>query len=144
MITVPLKNGTGCSIPIEVLGYEDPDAPATSYDWLRCNVGIVAGPFAGTLAATITTQDFESFHRELIKVLMDLDGTASFVTDEEWLQFTVTMGRRGNCTITGTSTVFGGPRATLSFEFDSDQSYLAETERGVSSVIEKFPSGKSV
>ena len=139
MISMPIE-GTGGSILIEVLGYEN---AATSNEsdanWLRCRIKIATGPFSGEIDAALTTQDFAYFERELTEVLRTLKGKATFQTDEDGLRFEVEMGSRGVAMVSGAAKAKGGSRASLSFSFETDQSFLAQTKRALAEVVEHFP-----
>lgn len=139
MISVPIE-GTGGSISIEVLGYENAAASNESdANWLKSRIKVVAGPFSGEFDAALTTQDFVYFERELNELLRSLQGKATFQTDEEWLRFEVVMGSRGTCTVSGAAKTSSGSQASLRFAFESDQSWLAETMRALAEVVENFP-----
>jgi len=63
MISVPIE-GTGSSISIDVLGYENAAANNDSdANWLRSKVRVATGPFSGEIDAAFTTQDFAYFER---------------------------------------------------------------------------------
>lgn len=139
MISVPIA-GTGGSVTIEVIGYENPAAGNDSdANWLRSTVRVSVGPFAGDIEGSLTTQDFAYFERELSEVLRTLQGKATFQTDEDWLRFEVGMGSRGTATVSGVVKAGGGSQASLRFSFETDQSYLGETNRALGAVAKDFP-----
>ncbi|MBM5811370.1 MAG: hypothetical protein FJ191_05310 [Gammaproteobacteria bacterium] len=139
MISVPIA-GTGGSITIKVIGYENPAAGNDSdANWLRSTVRVSVGPFAGDIDGSLTTQDFAYFERELSEVLRTLQGQATFQTDEDWLRFEVGMGSRGTATVSGVVKAGGGSHASLRFSFETDQSFLGETNRALGAVAKDFP-----
>ncbi len=139
MIRVPIE-GTGGSISIDVLGYENAGASNESdANWLRSRTRVVAGSFAGEIDAALTTQDFAYFARELTEMLRTLTGKATFQTDEDRLRFEVEMRSRGIATVSGAVKANDVPRASLRFSFETDQSFLAQTKRALSEVAERFP-----
>lgn len=139
MINVPIE-GSGGSISIEVLGYENPTASNDSdANWLRSRIRIAAGPFSGETDAALTTQDFVYFERELAEALRTLKGKATFQTDEDSLRFDVEMSSRGAATVSGAVKAGGGSQASLRFSFETDQSYLAQTKRALGEIVEHFP-----
>jgi len=139
MINVPIA-GSGGSITIEVLGYENPGAGNDSdANWLRSKVRVVVGPFSGEVDAALTTQDFVYFERELTEMLRTLEGKATFQTDEDWLRFEIGMGSRGTATVSGAVKAGGGTQASLRFWFETDQSFLAQTKRALAEVAEHLP-----
>jgi hypothetical protein len=139
MITVPIS-GHGGSISIEVLGYENTAATNESdANWLKSRIRIVAGPFSGELDASLTTQDFVYLERELTDVLRTFEGKATFQTDEDWLYFQIEMGSRGAAIISGALKANSGSRTSLSFSFETDQSYLTQTKHALAQVLKCFP-----
>lgn len=139
MISVPIA-GTGALVRIEVIGYENPAAGNDSdANWLRSTVRVSVGPFAGDIEGSLTTQDFAYFERELSEVLRTLQGKATFQTGEDWLRFEVGMGSRGTATVSGVVKAGGGSQASLRFSFETDQSYLRETNRALGAVAKDFP-----
>lgn len=139
MISVPI-DGTGGSISIEVLGYENAAASNDSdANWLRSKVRVAAGPFSGEVDAALTTQDFVYFERELTEMLRTLQGKATFQTDEDWLRFEIGMGSRGTATVSGAVKAGGGSQASLRFSFETDQSFLGQAKRALAEVSANFP-----
>jgi hypothetical protein len=133
-------NGNGASIAIEVLGYERPSAQDVSdANWLKCRVSTNLGQFIGNYDASFTTSDFTRFRDELRSVLTTMNGAAAFVTDEEALNCTIQLMRVGTAVVKGRAQAQGHVTAVLSFSFESDQSFLAETLLGLESVVQKFP-----
>jgi hypothetical protein len=132
--------GSGGSILIEVIAYENAAASNKSdANWLTSKIKVAAGPFSGEFRATLTTQDFACFDRELIELLRTLQGKATFQTDEEWLRLEIEMGSRGTCVVSGLAKSNDMPETSLKFAFESDQSWLAQTKRAVGEVLESFP-----
>jgi hypothetical protein len=139
MISMSIE-GTGDSISIEVLGYENAAASNESdANWLRSKVRVAAGPFSGDANGALTTQDFVYFERELTEMLRTLQGKATFQTDEDWLRFEIRMGSRGTATISGAVKASGASQASLRFSFETDQSFLGSTKRGLAEITANFP-----
>jgi len=139
MITVSIA-GDGGSISIEVLGYENASASDDSdANWLISRIAVVAGPFSGQLSVALTTQDFAHFRRDLVEALRTLTGKAVFQTDEDSLRFQVEMGSRGTAKVSGIAQVIAGYRASLTFAFETDQSYLTQARSALDAVVENFP-----
>lgn len=138
-LKVPI-NGNGASIAIEVFGYERHSAQNVSdANWLNCRVNANFGQFTGNYEASFTTFDFCRFRDELKPLLATMNGTAAFVTDEEALSCTIQFMRTGTAILKGRAQVQGRTAVILSFSFESDQSFLADTLRGVESVVQTFP-----
>jgi hypothetical protein len=132
--------GSDGSIRIEVLGYENPIAENDSdANWLRSRIRVAVGSFSGETDAALTTQDFAYFERQLAEVLRTLQGKATFQTDEDSLRFEVWMGSLGTATVSGAVKATSGSQASLRFSFETDQSYLAQTELELVEVTKEFP-----
>ena len=133
-------NGHGASISIEVSGYERPSAQNVhDANWLKCSVALNLGYFTADYLATFETSDFVRFRDGLKIVLSTMSGAASFVTCEGALNCTIEMAPTGTARIKGVAQVHAHTTATLSFSFETDQSFLAETLREVEGVIREFP-----
>jgi hypothetical protein len=132
--------GHGASILIEVSGYERP-ATQDAYDanWLKCHVAINLGYFTGEYPAAFMTSDFVRFRDDLKKILSTMDGLASFETCEEALNCTIEMRGSGTARIQGGAQVQQSIAATLSFSFESDQSFVTQTMREVEAIIAQYP-----
>lgn len=126
---------------MEVLGYENPSAPDVSdANWLKCRVAInIEEAFWANFPASFTTSDFIQFHEELRTVLTKLSGTASFLTDEDALCLSIEIGRTGGALVGGVAQTYGQPQASLSFSFESDQSFLSRTLHDLEAVVIHFP-----
>jgi hypothetical protein len=139
VIVVPIKGDDG-SISIEVVGYENATAGNDSdANWLTCRIEISAGPFRGQFDASLTTQDFADFRRQLDEVLQILKGKAVFQTHEDWLCLEIVMGTRGTAKVGGVAKISGGSKTSLSFTFETDQSYLAQTKNALDLMVRDFP-----
>lgn len=91
------------------------DMERSDANWLRSRIRVAAGPLSGEIDATLTTQDFVYFERELTEVLRTLRGKATFQTDEDSLRFDVQMGSRGTATVSGSVKACGESQASLPF-----------------------------
>lgn len=134
--------GDGGSLTVEVLGYEDSSGQDISdANWLVCRVIVTigAGTFSCDFRAAFTTHDFAQFREQLNEAVSRLTGMASFITDEDALRLSVQMGERGNAHVEGIARVCGPPEATLSFSFESDQSFLNQTLHALGALLSQFP-----
>lgn len=132
--------GEGVCIALEVLGYENPLAQDVSdANWLDCRVSITIGDaFQGQFAASFTTSDFVRFREELSTALTELNGTATFVTDEDALRVGVELSKTGRAAVEGIAQTFS-PDASLSFSFETDQTFLNQTLQQLNAVVDHFP-----
>jgi hypothetical protein len=133
-------DGNEAKIQIEVIGYENPDAQDLSdANWLTCYVSLDIEKFTANFSASFTTNDFELFNNDLIRIVSDFVGSASFVTDEEKLYLNIEITKTGRACVKGLAQIHGKPKAALSFSFDTDQSFLRKTFHGVSAVLQNYP-----
>jgi hypothetical protein len=132
--------GDMANIVIEISGYENPKAPDSSdANWLSCTVVLRIGPFSGSIAASFTTQDFARFFNEIGTALHTFSGVASFLTDEDTLRLILKFEKTGRVHISGVAQDLGPPKASLTFSFESDQSFLTQTCRQLEKVTHNFP-----
>jgi hypothetical protein len=139
MITILIKGG-GCFVSVEVESYErEFTEDFSDANWLKCRIKVRVGAFSADINATMTTHDFVDFQNDLSKSMNNLSGTAAFRTDEEWLSIVIEMNARGAAHVRGTAQVHGLPKANLTFEFETDQSYLSQTCAQLEKVVQSFP-----
>jgi hypothetical protein len=60
-------------------------------------------------------------------------------TIEGRIGIVVEISARGTASVSGSFSYHSGPETTLSFKFETDQSYLARTLRELNRVLEIFP-----
>lgn len=127
-------------LTIEVHGYERPAAEdQDDANWLRCEVSVKAGPFGGSFKSAFTTYDLIGLADRLKVGLAELSGTVSFQNTEHDIVFDITFDKRGNANVHGTAQPHRSPEGSLTFRFDTDQSYLAQTLRQLEAVLRSFP-----
>ncbi len=132
--------GPGARCTIDVQGYENPAGQNVSdANWLSCRAAVRVGSFSAECPAAFSTQDFIEFYRGLCAVLRQAGGTACFQTDEEILSLSLDVKRTGTATISGALRLSGNPGAVLSFTFESDQTFLADTQRQLEALTRAFP-----
>ncbi len=84
------------------------------------------------------TQDFSGFLEELRSVVSTLRGKAEFRALEDNLSVTIEMHKTGQCRLGGVLTDRPGD-TTLSFTFDSDQTYLSAALETLEEVVTRYP-----
>ena len=140
--TVQIR-GDGNVIRIGVFGYERPDAN-DEYDsnWLRARCSITVAEFSAVLSLALVTHDFTRFADELEQAVQLVKGAASFSTVEAGLAIDIKF------TAAGHAEIFGSVRSqrslvpdvsVLSFSFETDQSFLAQTVRELKAIVSRFP-----
>jgi len=132
--------GQAAHVKIEVVGYENPAAENLSdANWLTCRVEVSVRGFEGHVDAAFTTQDFAAFGRSLRSAVADLKGEAVFETDEDALRLKVEFSSIGTVSITGVLREPDRPRTSLTFSFESDQTYMRRTVGTLDEVDHQFP-----
>ena len=131
--------GPGSHVTISVLDYERSATDGTDPEWLKCAVDCSVGPFHAKIGMPFATEDFRRFRDSLADVLASLKGKARMDTIEDRIRIAIEMGTRGNATVSGNLSYHSGPQATLSFKFETDQTYLARTLSETDHVLEVFP-----
>jgi hypothetical protein len=91
------------------------------------------------MGVSLRTYELAQMQSELHSCLELLDGTARLRPLEPVLQLDFVFDRRGHVNVVGVAQTLGPHKSTLSFSFDSDQSYLAETDRQLQAILLKVP-----
>ena len=139
MSTIRIKGHDG-SVSIEVSQYERPNAVNRSdANWLSSTIEVNSGPFSGRYAATLTTHDLVALCGELEGLLIGGKSKAVFATDEGWLSFEITVDSRGSGKVIGEASCDRGPKAKLSFAFETDRTCLAEARDSATGIVDAFP-----
>jgi hypothetical protein len=140
--TVQIR-GDGNVIQIEVFGYERLDA-TDEYDanWLRARCSITIAEFSAVLSLALVTHDVGRFAHELEQAVQLLKGTASFSTPEAGLAVEIKFTTAGHAEILGSARSQRScvpDVSVLSFSFETDQSFLAQTVRELKAIVSRFP-----
>lgn len=137
--SVAIRGELGRRVRVLVSGYEREEAlTPEDANWLRCSVDVEVGGFRGAVEASFMTQDFVRFSSELDAVLDSRASKARFDTDEEALALSLEVDRAGHATVSGTLKDVDA-RASLSFSFETDITFLRETRKELQSVLAAFP-----
>ncbi len=131
--------GPGAHMDIAVLGYERAERSDVEPDWLSCEVRCAIGSFGAALSIPLATEDLARFRDSLAVALVRLTGSARMDTIEERVTLAVEMGARGTAAVSGTINNHSGPYASLSFRFETDQSYLGRTLSEIEATLKSFP-----
>jgi len=139
MITLPIKGDAG-GVLIEVSDYENASASNVSdANWLSCEIEVRASSFRGRYKASLTTEDFTCFEKELEELLSGSKQEAAFFTDEGWLRLEVTTDALGKGRVAGEASDNSSPRVSLSFAFETDRTYLEQAKNSLREITRKFP-----
>jgi hypothetical protein len=133
-------SGEQGSLVIQIYGYERPSAEdQDDANWLRCEVAVKVGPFAGTFKAAFTTYDLIAFSERLRSAVTTLAGSVSFQNTEGDIDLDIALDKRGGAVIKGRANPNGLLETFLQFRLDSDQSYLTQTLGQLEAVLRSFP-----
>jgi hypothetical protein len=132
--------GEGATVRVDIRDYERSDPKnIDDANWLvgRCSVQVKG--FSCDLKISPRTYDLAQFQSELRSALTKLVGSARFSTLEPGLELEVKFKRGGKAEISGVAQTAGPQKTKLYFAFDTDQTFLSETDRQLHAVIERFP-----
>jgi len=140
MVTLNVRGESNRRLTIIVQSYER-NVAQDPFDanWLRCSVDVESGRFRASIEASFTTHDFALFLAELAQVVQRSAVTASFQTMEESLSFHIEADETGRAIIRGQLREIALEETVLCFAFDSDLSFLQETESDLRQVVAEFP-----
>ena len=141
MATLELRGDLGQRIAVAVHGYERSEPQANAYDanWLRCLITVELGKFRGEVEASLTTNDFSRLAAQVAQLVSGAVGTASFDTIEESLTLGIAIDHAGRATISGMLRADASRRTSLSFDFESDVSFVRQLQIQLALVVSEFP-----
>lgn len=127
-------------VSIYISGYENKNAlDVSDANWLSCRVRLKTDFFTGEFNADLTTDDFLYFYEELEPLLKALEGTASFQTDEGWLEVKVKSIGLGKFSVAVVANPLSTSKSKLSFNFEVDQTYLSKTRSELKKIVTEYP-----
>ncbi len=139
--------GHGGHIKIDVQGYQWPESSdEDDANWLVAGCNVTVGEFSCTLRLSLVTRDFAEFLAQLEKAVDSLDSTAVFTTLEDGLHIEIKFNHVGHANLFGrvrSQTSLVPDQSVLSFSFETDQSFLAQTVRELREIAVKFPIRKA-
>ncbi len=125
---------------ISILGYERLQREEEADpEWLACEVDCVVGPYQAKVNLSLATEDLIRFTSSLKSVIDNFHGTAILDTIEGKIESRIEMTHRGTAVVVGRISYYSGPEATLTFNFESDQSYLQQTLSNLKIAVSAFP-----
>lgn len=132
--------GHGGRIRFEFFGYENPK-PLTVSDanWLRAQIHLHVGGCSLELEVALTTQEIKYFLDDLQDVVSVLEGKASFATLEEDIAVEVEITAVGSGQISGLIKESRSTKVAVSFEFESDPSFLENSLSELQAIQQKYP-----
>jgi len=134
--TVEIR-GDDAVLRFDVEGYErSASQNADDANWLTCRCSVQLKGIAGHIRLSLTTYDFTRFYSDLQRALNAVSGEAKFTTYEDGVKLEI------NFRVTGTAEVRGVMRDganSIAFSFDTDQTFLSQTESELQAVLQHFP-----
>jgi hypothetical protein len=118
-----------------VHGFPDTTFYKGGYD-ARCSIEIFSNSFSANGVIYISTAQFHDFYIQLKKANESLDGCASIDSYENDFNTKVTFDGLGHATIQGYYSKY--EENELKFQFDTDQTFIAETLRELSKIVDKY------
>lgn len=135
-----ILKGQDAELSIKIVGHKNLHVPNSSdANWLDSNIEVRSGAFKGSVAANLTTQDFLVFRSSLSACLEGRQKSASFITDEDWLSFDLSISSVGRVTVVGKLRSFGIPSAMLKFSFETELGAIDRLLVSVSRISSQFP-----
>jgi hypothetical protein len=117
-------------------------AGATDYwdgNWLNCRVTVSAGGFRGEFVASLRTEEFVAFRRDLETLYDTLSGHGGFHSMEEWVELDLTGDGRGHFRGTCRIRDEAGVGNLLQCEVECDQSDIPEMLDSLRRIERRFP-----
>lgn len=132
--------GNGFRLVVDILGYENPKAPCTSdANWICSRIHLETNGCNAQVAANLTTHDLATFHEELEHMLATLVGSASLETDEEAISLRLEVKTTGAIHGSGEIRIANGTHLSISFDFESDQSFITSSLSQLKKVTSRYP-----
>ena len=130
--TMEIRGHSG-HVQVEVYTYERQGTTDESdANWLVARCNVVVGEFSCALKLSLVTDDFAQFLAQLERAVGSLKGSAIFDTMEDGIRVEIKFNSAGHADVFGQvrSQISLVPeQSVLSFSFETDQSFLAQTVR---------------
>jgi hypothetical protein len=138
--SIEIRSEEGAEIMLEISKFERPNPTnADDANWLNGRLMITLKSFSCDMNLSLRTYELAQLQSELHSCLSKLSGTARLRLLEPAFHLDLVFERRGHVNVAGTAQTLGPHKTTLHFSFDSDQSYLVETNRQLQAALEIFP-----
>jgi hypothetical protein len=117
--------------------------PAGSRDfwdgnWLTAQVTFRLGKFGGMITGDIRAEDIVTFESQLKALYRTLNGTADFMTMEDWLAIKLSGDGLGHIECAGYIMDYPGIGNRLAFRFQIDQTYLLPLLGGLEAIQKQY------
>jgi hypothetical protein len=145
MDNVVIMKGDKGQLDIEILKYENPNARTIDdANWLLGRLSINAGPFSGSIALSMTTNELESLDKQLGMATKSLTGQIDFASLEGNLRIRVQFGSTGTAVVSGIVTPDEAHETALHFGFNADPTNLEACVQSIGRLLQQFPVKQSI
>lgn len=124
----------------EVLGFPDSTSPFGGYD-VKCNIDISSNGFGVTSDFWTSTGVFYELFDKLSACNKSLNGEIYFENFEHQLEFVIKYDTLGHASVQGS---FSDSTNKLTFEFVTDQTFIQNTLRQLSAIVQKYGGMKGI
>ncbi len=137
---IEITDGT-VQLTIEVLARSYPDSDYWDGNWCVTRIGAVLPGFQAAFNGEMELSELQGFHQDLQRLYSELKGTVRLNTMERDIELMAEMDSQGHIhwKVELTNTSGSANMARLTFEMDSDQSYLPALLAQIEAVLEMFP-----
>jgi hypothetical protein len=132
--------GSETKIEVEILGRNYPNSiEYWDVNWASSKIKIDIPGYSVRFIANLRTDELSSFVTELKLMNQNLKGKATLDNMDGYLQFECVIDKLGNINWSGETCYPAGYGAVLTFEFESDQSYLEKLIKELEYIQVAFP-----
>ena len=140
METTRIAGERGCRVVIGVRAFErDVAEGSDDNNWLSGTVEVVQGAFRGSTSASFIVDDLSRFHAEFVQVMRRAGPSASFTPMEDTLALRIEVDRAGRAMVLGKLRDSDTLGAGMTFQFESDLTFLASAQSDLERVVAAFP-----
>ena len=121
----------------KVFGFPEETCHWGGYD-SQAQIEIKSGPFSCSSSFYISTGEISQFCQKLQTCYSDLEGELSLKSYEHNLKLNLVFDKLGHININGEFTDNNLENNSLSFEFDTDQSFLKSSIQDIENIVNKY------
>ncbi|RLQ90856.1 hypothetical protein [Planomicrobium sp. Y74] len=132
--------GSETKIEIKILERVYPESIGSwEGDWVKAAIRVEIPGYSANFLADLRTEEFKEFRDQLAAMNQELVGTASLISIENAIEAKAVIDSLGGIYWEVSTCYPIGTGAVLTFEFDSDQSYLNQLVKELDEVLKEFP-----
>jgi len=135
-----LMKGDKGLLRLEVLGYENAHAQhSDDANWLQARLEVAGGPFSGSIAIALTSNELSLLYQQLTEATQTLKGEFLFENMEGNWVMSLTFERTGTAIVRGKVTPYPAEENSLQYEFRTDGITLEGVVRDLHRMSAEFP-----